>query len=433
MTKEELLEECQGIVEETCEKYGYDREDIEGNDSLRTVLLKAVPAMLEDSSKEDRELFYQMLRNTPIVVTENLTEQGLAELEKKYIGAINPHIIEEKQDKTREYGKGIALGAFTAEPIINEKMQVVGKKSFIYIPKVEGKAKEFFGTDIHVADLQHELGHAWNAEDKQFTIEEQGILTNRVGAVKYKYSLSQSQEDGKTVMKFEGVTGIYMEEAMNTIEEEKAVMRYLGISQEELKDAYNNQILERNAYQTNVTDQVKHLLKETSEVDLKKWRRHGDEKGKEEVENLIGKTKAWEQLRNGEPINENFNNEKKRNQIESLTNPKAQEFFEKHHKVYFPDVSQMTPMEKLDNVLEQSFNLNAIIQHISPDNCALLCQQINSEYYILVNQAADIKAKEQIAKCVGDVKLSDVEEVTKETKEGVKSLRIGEKVQEEKE
>lgn len=432
MTKEELLEECRGIVEEVCEKYGYDREDTEGNDSLRTVLLKAVPAMLEDSSKEDRQLFYQMLRHTPIAVTENLTEEGLAELRKKYIGDINPHIIEEKRDNTREYGKGIAPGAFAAEPIIDEKMQIVGKKSFIYIPKVKGKAKEFFGTDIHVADLEHELGHAWNAEDKQFTIDDQGILTNRVGAVKYKYSLNQ-REDGKIVMKFESVTGIYTEEAMNTIEEEKAVMRYLGISQEELKQAYKNGILEANAYQAQITNQVKHLLNETSEVDLKNWRKHGDEKGKEEVENLIEKTKAWEQLRNGEPINENFNNETKRNQIESLTNPKAQEFFEKHHKVYFPDVSQMTPMEKLDNVLEQSLNLNVLIQYIGPDNCALLYQQINAEYYILVNQAADIKAKEQIAKCMGDVKLSDVEEVTKETKEGVKSLRIGEKVQEEKE
>ena len=164
-------------------------------------MLKAVPAMLEDSSKEDRELFYQMLGHTPIAVVEDLTEEGLAELRKKYIGDINPHIIEEKRDNTREYGKGIAPGAFAAEPIIDEKMQIVGKKSFIYIPKVKGKAKEFFGTDIHVADLEHELGHAWNAEDKQFTIDDQGILTNRVGAVKYKYSLNQ-REDGKMVMKF---------------------------------------------------------------------------------------------------------------------------------------------------------------------------------------------------------------------------------------
>ena len=86
----------------------------------------------------------------------------------------------------------------------------------------------------------------------------------------------------------------------------------MGISQEELKQAYENGILEANAYQAQITDQVKHLLNETSEVDLKDWRKHGDEKGKEEVENLIGKTKAWEQLRNGEPINENFNYEKKK-------------------------------------------------------------------------------------------------------------------------
>ena len=78
---ENLRAECEEIVEKVCEKYHYDREDTEGNDSLRTVLLKALPAMLLDSSKEDRELFYQMLEHTPIVVTENLTKEGLDELE----------------------------------------------------------------------------------------------------------------------------------------------------------------------------------------------------------------------------------------------------------------------------------------------------------------------------------------------------------------
>lgn len=77
MTKEDILEECQDIVDEVCEKYGYDREDTDGSDSLRTVLLKAVPAMLVDLSKEDRELFYQMLNHTPIVLVENLTRSKI--------------------------------------------------------------------------------------------------------------------------------------------------------------------------------------------------------------------------------------------------------------------------------------------------------------------------------------------------------------------
>ena len=78
---EDILEESAKVVEEICEKFNYDREDEKGNDSLKTVLLKTLPAMLADSKKEDRELFYQMLRHTPIVIVENLTREGYDALE----------------------------------------------------------------------------------------------------------------------------------------------------------------------------------------------------------------------------------------------------------------------------------------------------------------------------------------------------------------
>lgn len=159
MTKEDILEECKNVVEEACEKFNYDREDKEGNDSLRTVLLKAVPAILADSKKEDRELFYQMLSHTPIVVTENLTQEGYDALVKEYIGNVSPHIKEEDLD-LGEYGTNVPYGAYVSEPIIDEDMQIKGKKSFLYIQKVSYNAKEFFGTDINVSHLIHEMGHA---------------------------------------------------------------------------------------------------------------------------------------------------------------------------------------------------------------------------------------------------------------------------------
>lgn len=63
---EPILLECQGIVDEVCEKYGYNDIDYDGKDSLKTVLLKIVPAMLKDEELEARKLFYQMLEHTPI-------------------------------------------------------------------------------------------------------------------------------------------------------------------------------------------------------------------------------------------------------------------------------------------------------------------------------------------------------------------------------
>lgn len=63
MRTEEILNECKDIVEELCLKYGYGSEDKEGSASLKTVLLKVIPAMIKDSKPEDKALFYQMLIN----------------------------------------------------------------------------------------------------------------------------------------------------------------------------------------------------------------------------------------------------------------------------------------------------------------------------------------------------------------------------------
>ena len=183
METEKIQKECIDIVEQVGAKYGYD-------DNLKTVLLKAIFAMLKDCTEEERNLFYQMLSHTPIVIVENLTEEGYNQLLEQYIGKdINQHIIEEKAD-LGEYGKGVALGAYVSEPILDENMKLQGKKSFLYIQKVRGKAEEFFGTDINVAHLIHELGHAWHTEKEQYVMQEDGTLKERVGTAEFIYSFS---------------------------------------------------------------------------------------------------------------------------------------------------------------------------------------------------------------------------------------------------
>ena len=61
---------------------------------------------------------------------------------------------------------------------------------------VEEKQKEFLGTDINVPHLLHELGHAWNAEENQYIMQEDGTLKNRVGMTEKIYTFSKG-EDGK--------------------------------------------------------------------------------------------------------------------------------------------------------------------------------------------------------------------------------------------
>lgn len=193
MKKEEILEECQSIVDEVCEKYNYDTIDTEGNDSLRTVLLKAIPAMLVDKPKEDREMFYQMIKHTPIVVTENLTLEEYEKIEDKYIGNINPHIQTEKLE-TGEYGKEIGAGAYVSAPIISEEMKVIGKKSFVYLQKISGEKKEILGTDINVSHLIHELGHAWASEKDEYVMTEDNKLIRKNGTAKFEFSFVKKEE-----------------------------------------------------------------------------------------------------------------------------------------------------------------------------------------------------------------------------------------------
>lgn len=419
---EEILKETQDIVNEICEKYGYDSEDKEGNDSLKTVLLKAIPSMLKDSKVEDRQLFYQMLRHTPIVITENLTKEGLDELIEQYIGDINPHIIEGKQD-LGEYGKTVGDGAYVSEPIIDEDMQVIGKKSFLYIQRVEGKKKEFFGTDINVSHLEHELGHAWHAENDQYVMQEDGTLKNRIGTAEFIYSFSKG-ENGKFVQKLEKVTGLMIEEGMNTIAEEEAMANYMGMSLEEIREQYGiDKILDKSRYQGDIRDRAEYMLQELPREDFEAWRMYGDKESKAGIENFMSRTEYWKNretdilLDSGSPRSYS----RKREVIEKIENVDTKEFFKEHANVYFPDISQMTPLEKIDNVLEQSYTMHTIKHSMGLDNFKAFLDCMNWESHSLVNQTADLIAKEELVRktvleAIQNVTLSEVNEVTNETR-----------------
>lgn len=421
---EDILEESAKVVEEICEKFNYDREDEKGNDSLRTVLLKTLPAMLADSKKEDRELFYQMLRHTPIVIVENLTREGYDALVEKYIGDVNPH-IEDQALEVGEYAKQVADGAYVSEPIIDENMQIKGKKSFIYIQKVKNdKVKEFLGTDIHVPHLQHELGHAWHAEKDQFVMSEKGILTERVGAAEFQYSFLPSG-DGKYIRRNDKVTGLMTEEGMNTLAEEKAMANYMGISQEEMKKAYKEVLVESD-YQGTISDCVEYLMDSTSKRDLENWRLYGNQESKDKIENWMRKTEFWKN-RELDILSDNTSERsyaKKRNIVSRFDEPETKDFFQKYETMYFPDISQMTPLEKLENALQQFYNLKNIKYKIELEDFSALHDRICWESYSLINQTADVKAKEEIMEKLQNVKQFEVNGVTVETRKGLENLQV---------
>lgn len=420
MEVDEILKECRDLVEQVCVKFGYDNQDTEGNESLKTVLLKVIPVMLKDSKQEDRNLFYQMLSHTPIVITENLTQESYDKLLEQYIGNdLNQHIIEEDVD-LGEYGKDLGVGAYVSKAILDENMNLQGKKSFIYIQRVTGKAKEFYSTDVNVSHLIHELGHAWHAEKEQFVMQQDGTLKERVGTAEFIYSFSNTH-DNKFVKKCIKTTGLMIEESMNTITEETAMANYMGLSLEEMQKEYKTSLVPSN-YQGYMADFVGYMLEKLGKDDLENYRLYGKIESKNKINDLMEKTEYWINRETDIlPFSDSPRNyDKKRAIFDKIDKKSIQDFFDKYETIYFPDISKMTPIEKIDNVLAQKYNLNMVRYSMGIDNYKAFLERLGHEGFSLINQAADLKKKQELLHLVSDVKSSELSAITEETKMMVK-------------
>lgn len=413
-----MNQEINKVVNEVCEKFQYDSTDREGNDSLKTVLIKICTVMLKDSNEEDRNLFYEMLRHTPIVITEGLTPEGYKRLEEKYIGNVNPHIVEEKSN-VGEYGKNVGAGAYVSEPILDENLQLKGKKSFLYIQKVNNREQQFFGTDINVSHLIHELGHAWHAEKDQYTMLPNNTLKNRTGTAEFIYSFSKNP-DGTYTMHTDKVSGLMLEEGMNTLCEEQAMADYMNISLEEMKDKYRT-VLIPSSYQGYIANFVSYMLQQLNSKDFEQWRMYGDSESKGRIESLMSRTKYWENREQDIlPTSDsprNYNN--KRQIIARMQGDSVQEFFKHYENIYFPDISQMSPLDKIENVLEQFYNMSLIKYSIDLEDYKAFLNSLGYEGYSLINQSSDIKKKDELLHSVSDVSLSEFNNVAKDIRSAV--------------
>lgn len=390
MEDEKILKESNNLVEQICSKFGYSSQDTEKNESLKTVLKKVIPAMLVGSSQEDRELFYQMLSHTPIVITENLTQENYDRLVEQYIGKdVNQHIIDEDID-LGEYGKDLGNGAYVSEPILDENMNLQGKKSFIYIQKVTERAKEFYGTDINVSHLIHELGHAWHAEKDQFTMLEDKTLRERIGTAEFTYSFSKTT-DNKFVKKCNKTTGIMLEESMNTLEEEIAMANYMGISLEEMREKYNSTLVP-SRYQGYMSGFAEYMLNKLGKDNFESYRLYGKTEAINKITNLMEKTDYWANRETDIlPSSDSPRSYDKKRAVFEKTNKKSiQDFVAEYESVYFPDISKMTPLEKLDNVLEQKYNLSMVRYNMGPELYKDFLERLGYEGYSLINQTATL-------------------------------------------
>lgn len=421
---ESIEEECNSVVEEVCERFEYEKTHKDFKDVLKRIAI----VLVSDSSKEDRDVFYQMLKHTPIVVVENLTEESLKELKEKYVGTK----VEEQSEDMGKYGIGIPEGEFVARPCIDDNGQLVGKNSFLYIQnlKTGSKASNLLGTDINVPHLIHELGHAWHSEKEQYKILEDGTLLERVGGAKFKYSLEKTEE-GKWIQKGISHTGLLIEEGMNTIEEEVALAKYLNISREEMKEKYKGELIP-TIYRGFVATMVEDFLDKTDRKELEEWRMYGEESKIKKVENWMELTDAWKN-REKEYGKEGTSLSNKKLVFAGTQKPVIQDFFKKYEKTFFPDISNMTPVEKIENVLEQLYTFKGIQYHFSltnteeKENYNSVVMQMLGEGYSLINQTQKVRDNlqkrniiEEIGEAAKGITKSRIVSVTRETKGAVK-------------
>ncbi len=379
------------IIDSVSEKFGY-------NEELSTTLKRVVPYMLKGKSPEIQNMLFDTLNRVKIfVLPPNVTKEDVSRCQKEVFGDTNKDIKFE-QEENGEYGKGVAAGAYINEPVFDDDMNIVDRQSFLYVTELynNSKLREVYGTSINLSHLIHELGHAWASEKEEFVQDEDGNYVNKVGTCTIKSFVDKKTKSVKTA-KYEG---LFMEETLNTIEEETILCDMLDIeSINELKlKGYD-----KSSYQGLMTDVMKSYVEKFGKERFNKLRFLKDQNALEDIEKSIEATEAWSYVQTEEYNKYKRGKIAKVDDLETTDGAKRiiKNLFEKYDNVYFPDNSKFTPMQKLENVFEQVYNFGSVKYNfdvMNPKNLEIYKEVVLSmvnEGYVLKNQAKETPDKEE--------------------------------------
>lgn len=374
------------LIDNVSEKYGYDEE-------LNRMLKKVVPVMIDGKSEEIANMLFATLERVKIfVLPYNATKEDIDRCQKEVFMNNNQDITFDEETGS-EYGKGIAAGAYVNEPVFDDDMNITDKQSFLYVTRLSkyDKLTEVYGTDINLSHLVHELGHAWASEKEEFVQQEDGTYINNVGACAIT---ARVDKENKSVIsdKYEG---LFIEETLNTIEEENTLCKLLGIeSISELKaKGYVP-----SSYQGMMTDIMRSYVEKFGKERFDSFRFLKDREALIEIEESIEATEGWEVIQTEEYEKNKRAKFAKVNELNTTEGAKRiiNGIFEKYDNVYFPDNSKFTPMQKLENVYEQLYNFGAAKYNFDIMNSenleiykAIVLSMVN-EGYVLKNQAKEL-------------------------------------------
>ena len=214
------MKEIDKYIDEIATKFGY-------SEMLTSDLKRIIPLMIEGKDEEKRQMLFDTLSSVKIfVLPENATNQDLETCKKQVFGKDNDGVTF-TQAEQGEYSKvEFAPGAYITEPIFDEQMNIVGRNRMLYVKELSrwDNMKEAYHSNINLSHLIHELGHAWAAEKDEYIQNENGTFMQRIVTCTITNVVNRETKEVEGI----ATEGLHIEEALNTIQEEKVLLALTG-------------------------------------------------------------------------------------------------------------------------------------------------------------------------------------------------------------
>lgn len=369
------------LIQEVSTKFGYSQE-------LSDLLLKIYYRVHSQESYEMQQNFFQTLQEVPIVIVDKMTEETYKQLQDTYLGEDRV----KTQEEENEYNSMLAPGAYVSTPVLDKDGNLVGKRSFLYIERISSYQEEVIeklGTNIHVPHLLHELGHAQAARNQEYTQQGNKIIMH-CGMIQKEYEVEF--QDGNPTLKETDCQGLYLEEGINTVWEYESVAKFLGVEPSKVDENLylGMQGLVRSNYHGLMDGIAEKLQSIMGKSSIEQIRIFNNTQDKERFNELAQRTKYW-----NEGVHSSENIKKKKELFESPKSESWQEFCKKHEDIYFGINEDETPMEKIDNVLQQIYDMRTVKYNIPIEEYKEIMQSVISEAYYILNEVGEMQRQEQ--------------------------------------
>lgn len=343
----EINEEMDKIFE----KYKYSEE-------LREALRRCVPAMIEGKNEEEIELLVEALNNVEIFIFDKEpTKEQKEEIKKMKLNGRNQHVKDITSLNGRsEYERNqTSPAAYCSEVIYNEEMKPIDKIEYLYVTRLkeDDRLVSTYNTTIDLSHLIHELGHAWAAQKNHYIELENGNVQMNHGLRSAIYEVDKANH---TIELIES-NGIFLEEAFNTIEEERAITRILGVNSIKEVDGYS-----KSVYQLSEMTELARAYSRVAGERFEIARMHKEYDNFKEIQGAYDRTDISHRLNS-----QKYLEDKKQYFFSSLPN-NAIDFFERNSSLYFSPNSKNDFLGNLDRAMGQLHSLftgNQIIGSIS--------------------------------------------------------------------